>query len=73
MNILGALSTPVDARTPEQKLATAFSRESIAEIINADIIVVGLAFYNFSLPSVLTAWIGHISLARVNFRYDEHE
>ena len=72
MNILGALSTPVDARTPEQKLATAFSRESIAEIIDADVIVVGLAFYNFSLPSVLKAWIDHISLARVTFRYDEH-
>ena len=72
MKILNALSTPVDACTPEQKLATAFSQESIAEIIAADVIVVGLPFYNFSVASVLKVWIDHISLARVTFRYDEH-
>ena len=35
-------------------------------------VVIGLPMYNFSLPSMLKAWIDHITRAGVTFRYTEN-
>jgi len=70
--LLGAFFTPAENRTPEQQEAVKFSDASIAEIIDADVIVVGIGFYNYSVPSALKAWIDQISRARITFKYDEH-
>ena len=71
METLGAFSTPGEKCTPAQKEAVAFSDKAIAEMIGADIIVVAIAFYNYSVPSALKAWIDHVSRARITFKYNE--
>lgn len=64
--------TPPESRTTENIEAIRNSEEAVKEITDADIIVIGLPLYNFGIPSVLKAWIDHISRAGVTFKYDEN-
>ncbi|UHQ19385.1 NAD(P)H-dependent oxidoreductase [Lysobacter sp. KIS68-7] len=41
------------------------------EFLSADIVVIGVAFYNFSIASQLKAWIDRIAIAGKTFRYTE--
>jgi FMN-dependent NADH-azoreductase len=41
------------------------------EFLAADIVVIGVAFYNFSISSQLKAWIDRIAIAGKTFRYTE--
>ena len=41
------------------------------EFLSADIVVIGVAFYNFSISSQLKAWIDRIAIAGKTFRYTE--
>jgi len=41
------------------------------EFLAADIVVIGVAFYNFSIPSQLKAWVDRIAIAGKTFRYTE--
>jgi len=66
---LNAFFTPVEQHTPENKEAIRHSDEAIKEIFDADIIVIGAPMYNFTIPSVLKAWIDHIARAGITFRY----
>ena len=66
---LGALFTPADARTPEQKERVAQDDATIAQLQNADVIVIGVPLYNLGEPVQLKAWIDAISRAGVTFRY----
>jgi len=63
--------TPAEARTPENALAVKHSDDAIAEIMDADIIVIGAPVYNFNIHSTLKAWIDHIVRSGVTFKYDE--
>lgn len=63
--------TPPQHRTPENIEAIRNSDKAIGEIIEADILVIGAPFYNFSIHSTLKAWIDHISRAGVTFRFTE--
>ena len=69
---LNAFYTPAETHTPELVEAIKHSDTSIAELKDADIIVIGVPFYNFSIPSTLKAWIDHISRAGVTFTHDEN-
>jgi len=69
---LTALSTPDADRSSEQQAKVAFSDQLVAELLEADILVIGLPMYNFSLPSMLKAWIDHIARAGVTFKYTEN-
>lgn len=66
---LGALFTPADARTPEQKDRVAQDDATIAQLQAADVVVIGVPLYNFGEPVQLKAWIDSISRAGVTFRY----
>ena len=68
---LAAFYTPAAAHTPEHAEAVKNSDRAIAEIMDADIIIIGAPLWNFSIPSVLKAWIDHIARAGVTFRYSE--
>ena len=68
--IAGAYSTP-DQHTPEQKQALKISDELIAEIFEADQIVLGTPMYNFAVPAALKAWIDHI--VRVGKTFNRNE
>ncbi len=66
---VGAAYTPEEAHTPEQKQILAFSETLIAELQQADEIVIGAAMHNFSIPSVLKLWIDQIARRGKTFSY----
>ena len=43
----------------------------LQEFLAADIVVIGVAFYNFSIATQLKAWIDRIAVAGRTFRYSE--
>ncbi|MES2985296.1 MAG: FMN-dependent NADH-azoreductase [Pseudomonadota bacterium] len=51
--------------------ALALSEELIGELFASDIIVLEVPMYNFSIPSVLKAWIDHVARAGKTFKYGE--
>lgn len=60
-----------DDRGREQQAVVDYSDTLIAELDQADVIVIGLPMYNFGVPSQLKAWIDHIARAGVTFKYTE--
>ena len=62
------LSKP-EARTAAQSDVVAYSDALIAELKQADVIVLGLPMYNFGVPSQLKAYFDHIARAGETFRY----
>ncbi|MFA6060856.1 MAG: NAD(P)H-dependent oxidoreductase [Taibaiella sp.] len=64
--------TPEEVRTEEHKDAVKHSDQAIKELMEADIIVIGVPLYNFGIPSTLKSWIDHIARAGVTFRYDSN-
>lgn len=64
--------TPEKNRTPDQITAIKNSDEAVAELQEADIIIIGVPMYNFSVTSGLKAYFDHIARAKVTFRYDEN-
>ena len=69
---IGAFFTPAEDRSDEQKSLIALSDELIAEVQDADIIVIGSPMHNFGISSGLKAWFDHIARAGVTFRYTEN-
>ena len=55
----------------EAAAALALSDALIAELAQADILIVGAPMYNFGMPSTLKTWFDHVLRARVTFRYTE--
>ena len=51
--------------------ALALSDTLIAELQEADIVVIGAPMYNFGIPSTLKAWFDHVLRARITFRYTD--
>jgi FMN-dependent NADH-azoreductase len=58
-----------DMRTPQQQVFVDESNALIAEIQQAQVIVIGLPMYNFGIPSTLKAYFDQIARAGVTFRY----
>lgn len=54
-----------------QAATRALSDELIAEVREADTVVIGAPMYNFGIPSTLKAWFDHVLRAGVTFRYTE--
>jgi FMN-dependent NADH-azoreductase len=67
----GAFLAPQDKRTEIQNQVVSFSDALIAEIRNADTLVIGLPMYNFGVPSQLKAYFDHVARAGVTFRYTD--
>jgi FMN-dependent NADH-azoreductase len=68
---LNSFFTPAENLTPELIEAIKHSDEAIAELKNADVIVIGVPMYNFGIHSTLKAWIDHIARSGQTFRYTE--
>lgn len=68
---LQALMTPEADRSDAQQQKVNFSDQLIAELQAADVIVIGLPMYNFSVPSMLKAWNDHVARAGVTFKYTD--
>ncbi|WP_415402160.1 FMN-dependent NADH-azoreductase [Tateyamaria sp. SN3-11] len=70
---IGASFTPFEDRSAEQNAILATSNAMAQEVLDADILVLGVAMYNFGLPSAMKAWIDQIARPGVTFRPDpEH-
>jgi FMN-dependent NADH-azoreductase len=67
----GAFLAKPEARTPEQQAVVDYSDALIAELREADTIVIGLPMYNFNVPSTLRAYFDHVARAGVTFKYTE--
>ena len=66
---VGAVYTPEEVRTPEQKQVLSLSDSLLAELEQADEYVVGVPMHNFGVPSVLKLWIDQISRVGKTFSY----
>ncbi|WP_370898302.1 FMN-dependent NADH-azoreductase [Chryseobacterium gossypii] len=58
-----------EEKNDAQREASRYSDEALKEVQEADIIVIGVPFYNFSFPSTLKSWIDHIAVAGKTFSY----
>jgi FMN-dependent NADH-azoreductase len=58
-----------EAETEEARAALALSDTLIAELKQADVVVIGAPMYNFGIPSTLKAWFDHVLRAGITFRY----
>lgn len=67
-----AKDTPPEQRTPDDEAALTLSDELVAELAAADILVIGVPMYNFSIPASLKAWIDLVARPRLTFRYTEN-
>jgi FMN-dependent NADH-azoreductase len=54
---------------PAVQADLAIGSEVLQEFLAADTVVIGVAFYNFTIPSQLKAWIDRILIAGQTFRY----
>jgi FMN-dependent NADH-azoreductase len=68
----GAFLAKPEARTAEQQAVIDYSDQLIAELREADTIVIGLPMYNFAVPSTLRAYFDHIARASVTFKYTDN-
>ena len=63
-----ALDPPSD---PALDADLALGETVMQEFLSADVVVIGVAFYNFSISSQLKAWVDRIAIAGKTFRYTE--
>jgi len=68
---LAAMWTPEADRTDGQNAELAVADEYIAELIDADAVVIGLPIYNFGPPAALKAWADLVARAGTTFRYTD--
>ncbi|SEL00685.1 FMN-dependent NADH-azoreductase [Parapedobacter koreensis] len=66
---LTSFMTEPEQRSAAQAEAVKHSDEAIAELMEADIIVIGAPMYNFNIHSTLKAWLDHITRAGITFSY----
>ncbi len=68
---VGAYFTPPDQRDPAQEAALSTSDELVAEVVAADVLVLGVPMYNFTVPAVLKAYFDLVARVGLTFRYSE--
>ena len=68
---LSSFFTEPEKRTNIQAEAAKRSDEAVAELMEADVVVIGVPMYNFGINSTLKAWLDHIIRAGITFAYDE--
>jgi FMN-dependent NADH-azoreductase len=65
----GAFLAKPEQRTAEQQSVVDYSDGLIDELKRADVIAIGLPFYNFGVPSTLKAYFDHVARTGLTFRY----
>ena len=61
--------TRADERDGHQQAVLAQSNELVEELKAADVIILGVPIYNFSVPAAFKAWIDQVARAGLTFRY----
>ncbi len=55
--------------TPAMKAAMQVSNEMVAELVAADVVVLGLPIYNWTVPSTFKAYVDQVNRLGVTFEY----
>jgi len=63
--------TPAEDRSESQREVLSFSDGLVAELTQADVLVIGAPIYNFGIPAALKAWVDLIARARLTFAYTD--
>ncbi|QIS01348.1 FMN-dependent NADH-azoreductase [Nocardia brasiliensis] len=53
-------------RTPAQAAAWAIVRPLLAEVLAAEVVLIGTPMYNYSIPAVLKAWLDQVTFPRMS-------
>ena len=64
--------TPEENRRDSQRKVLSFSDLLVAELKEAEVLVIGVPIYNFGVPAALKAWVDMIARARLTFAYTEN-
>jgi FMN-dependent NADH-azoreductase len=67
---LHAYFTPPDRHTPEMKETLRLSDELVAELLDADHIVIATPVYNYNVPAALKAWVDLIVRKGLTLGFD---
>ena len=67
-----ALRVGSDNPSDAEKALVATSDKLLAEVQDADVLVIGLPVYNFTIPAQVKNWLDQIARAGVSFRYTEN-
>lgn len=67
---IAAAFSPPGRRSDEQRARLAESDRLVAELMAADLVVVGAPMYNFGMPAPLKAWLDNIVRVGVTFGFD---
>ena len=59
------------SRSEEHRESLSGSDALVAEVMDADVWVIGVPIYNFGVPASLKAWIDQIARARLTFHYTD--
>ncbi|GAA4054998.1 MULTISPECIES: FMN-dependent NADH-azoreductase [Actinomadura] len=57
---------PEAVRTPAQREAWSIVEPLLAEVVAADVVLIGTPMYNYSIPSSLKAWIDQITFPKMS-------
>ncbi|MDG6778555.1 NAD(P)H-dependent oxidoreductase [Thiomicrorhabdus sp. zzn3] len=71
-DFIGAMYTPEAQRNDAQKQILAESDQWVAELKNADALVISTPMYNFSIPSYLKSYLDTVTRVGETFRYGEN-
>lgn len=66
-----AFFTPAENRSAEQQALVDYSDALVTELVNADVVVIGVPLYNFGVPSTLKAYFDQLARAGITFKYTE--
>ncbi|MDZ4872472.1 MAG: FMN-dependent NADH-azoreductase 1 [Chroococcidiopsis cubana SAG 39.79] len=70
---IAAAFTPPEQRTPELQEAIRISDRLVDEFLAADLYIIGIPMYNFSVPSTLKAYIDQIVRPRRTFVFEPED
>lgn len=62
---------PGDQLTDDDRQSIHYSDGAVAQLMAADVLVVGAPLYNLTIHTALKSWIDHITRAGVTFKYGE--
>ncbi|MEM8908568.1 MAG: NAD(P)H-dependent oxidoreductase [Bacteroidota bacterium] len=69
--MVAAFYTPADQRTVAQKASIVASETLVQELQTADVLVLGVPIYNFSVPASVKAYFDLVARVGLTFRYTE--
>lgn len=67
---IGAVFTPENKRTEQQKQLLSQSDTLIDELVRADLIVISTPMYNYGMPAALKAWFDQVVRVNKTFTFD---